>query len=57
MAFAYPDPVSLARVRVEKARDEGRPCRALWGSLGGLVTLERYGRQHFSGMARTRWAR
>jgi hypothetical protein len=29
-------------------------CRA-WGRLGGRTTLHRYGRQHFSGLARTRW--
>jgi hypothetical protein len=28
-------------------------CRA-WGRLGGRVTLHRYGRQHFSELAR-RW--
>ena len=29
--------------------------RAAWCRLGGLVTLHRYGREHFSLMARARW--
>jgi len=29
--------------------------RAAWGRFGGRVTLHRYGRQHFSLMARHRW--
>jgi hypothetical protein len=29
--------------------------RAAWARLGGLVTLHRYGRGHFSLMARSRW--
>ena len=29
--------------------------RAAWARLGGLVTLHRYGREHFSLMARARW--
>lgn len=57
MAFAYPHPVTLARTRAEKARDDGRPSRSLWGSVGGLVTLDRHGRDHFVRMARRRWDR
>lgn len=29
--------------------------RAAWARLGGLTTLHRYGREHFSLMARSRW--
>ncbi len=29
--------------------------RAAWARLGGQVTLHRYGREHFSLMARSRW--
>lgn len=29
---------------------------AAWGRLGGLTTLHRYGRQHFSHIARSRTA-
>ena len=29
--------------------------RAAWARLGGLTTLHRYGREHFSLLARSRW--
>ncbi len=55
--FSYPLPVELARKRADRARGAGQESPALWGSLGGLTTLQRYGREHFARMARRRWSR
>jgi hypothetical protein len=35
--------------------EELEEVRAAWSRFGGLVTLHRYGRQHFSLLARHRW--
>lgn len=35
--------------------EELEDVRAAWGRLGGLVTLHRYGREHFRLLARSRW--
>jgi hypothetical protein len=37
-------------IRAETLHD----VRVAWGGLGGRVTLHRYGRQHFSELARRR---
>jgi hypothetical protein len=55
--FRYPDPHELARVRAERARGAGQASPALWGSLGGLTTLARHGRDHFRRLAARRWVR
>ncbi len=55
--YVYPGPVALARLRAERARDAGQASPALWGSLGGLVTLDRHGREHYRRMALRRWSR
>ena len=55
--FCYPQPVELARGRAEKAREAGQATAALWGSVGGLLMLERHGREHFRRLARRRWGR
>ena len=39
----------------QAAREYGEIC-AYWGRLGGRETLRRYGREHFSRIARKRWA-
>jgi hypothetical protein len=46
-AYRYPNPVELARVRASK-----EPSPAARGLIGGLVTLSRYGRQHYVRMSR-----
>jgi hypothetical protein len=45
--YRYPDAVELARVRASK-----EPSPAANGLIGGLVTLSRYGRQHYVRMSR-----
>ena len=45
--YRYPDAVELARVRASK-----EPSPAARGLIGGLVTLDRYGRQHYVRMSR-----
>jgi hypothetical protein len=55
--YAYPPPHELARLRAERARGAGQANPALWGTVGGLVTLDRNGREHFAKMARRRWGR
>ena len=45
--YRYPDAVALARVRALK-----EPSPAARGLIGGLVTLSRYGKQHYVRMSR-----
>jgi hypothetical protein len=45
--YRYPDAVELARVRASK-----EPSPAALGLIGGLVTLNRYGKQHYVRMSR-----
>ena len=45
--YRYPDAVELARVRASK-----EPSPAARGLIGGLVTLNRYGKQHYVRMSR-----
>jgi hypothetical protein len=45
--YRYPDAVALARVRALK-----EPSPAARGLIGGLVTLNRYGKQHYVRMSR-----
>ena len=45
--YRYPDAVELARVRASK-----EPSPAARGLIGGLVTLTRYGKQHYVRMSR-----
>jgi hypothetical protein len=45
--YRYPDAVEIARVRASK---ETSP--AARGLIGGLVTLDRYGKQHYVRMSR-----
>jgi hypothetical protein len=45
--YRYPDAVELARVRASK-----EPSPAARGLIGGLVTLNRYGKQHYVHMSR-----
>lgn len=52
--FAYPLPHELARLRAERARGAGQSCPALWGSVGGLTTLQRHGPEHYARLARRR---
>ena len=40
--YRYPDAVELARVRASK-----EPSPSARGLIGGLVTLDRYGKQHY----------
>ena len=53
--FAYPPPHVLARGRAERAQKAGQPSAALWGSVGGMATLQRHGREHFRRLALKRW--
>src|SRR5215213_6472051 len=45
--YRYPNAVELARMRASK-----EPSPAARGLIGGLVTLNRYGRQHYVRMIR-----
>jgi hypothetical protein len=45
--YHYPDAVELARLRALK-----EPSPAEHGHIGGLVTLSRYGKQHYVHMSR-----
>ena len=45
--YRYPDAVTRARVRAFK-----EPSPAARGLIGGLVTLNRYGKQHYVRMSR-----
>ena len=45
--YRYPDAVEMARLRALK-----EPSPAAHGLIGGLVTLSRYGKQHFVHMSR-----
>ena len=45
--YRYPDAVALARLRALKD-----PSPAAYGLVGGLVTLNRYGKQHYVRMNR-----
>jgi hypothetical protein len=45
--YRYPDAVEMARVRALK-----EPSPAAHGLIGGLVTLSRYGKQHYVRMSR-----
>ena len=45
--YRYPDAVALARVRALK-----EPSPVAHGLIGGLVTLSRYGKQHYVHLSR-----
>jgi hypothetical protein len=45
--YRYPDAVALARARALK-----EPSPAAHGLIGGLVTLTRYGKEHYVHMSR-----
>ena len=45
--YRYPDAVEMARLRAVKERSP-----AAHGLIGGLVTLNRYGKQHYVRMSR-----
>ena len=45
--YRYPDAVALARLHALK-----EPSPAARGLIGGLVTLNRYGKQHYVRMSR-----
>ena len=45
--YRYPDAVQMARARALK-----EPSPAARGLIGGLVTLNRYGKQHYVRMSR-----
>ena len=45
--YRYPDAVALARLRALKD-----PSPAAYGLIGGLVTLSRYGKQHYVHLSR-----
>lgn len=58
--YLYPHPLTLARDRAEAERVRladtaaySEMCRT-WGSLGGLTTLYRYGRDYFRLLSRRR---
>ena len=45
--YRYPDAVALARLRALKD-----PSPAAYGLIGGLVTLSRYGSEHYVHLSR-----
>lgn len=59
--FLYPHPLTLARNRAEAERIRLADTQAYaemcatWGRVGGMTTLDRYGRGHYSLLARCRW--
>ena len=52
---------ALLRIREEALREWTRAetfeeVQTAWRRLGGLVTLHRYGREHYRQMAEVRWS-